>query len=56
MNEFILIQNPLKFVPEDPIDNKAALDQVMVRCRIGAIPETMLTQFIDAYLHHYRGR
>ena len=49
MNEFILIQNPLKFVPNGPIDNKAALGRVMVRRRIGAIPETMLTQFTDAY-------
>ena len=54
INEYISI--PLKFVPNGPTDIKAALDQVMVRCRIGAIPETILTQFTDAYLHHYRGR
>ena len=48
------IQISLKFVPRRPIDNKPALVQVMAWRRIGAkpLPETMLTQFTDAYMQH----
>ena len=54
MNEkiFILIQISLKFVPKGPIDNKAALVQVMAWRRTDdkQLPEPMLTQFTDAYM------
>ena len=57
MNEnfSILIKVSLKFVPEDPIDNKAALVQVMAwrRTDVKPLPEPMLTQFTDAYMRHY---
>ena len=45
----------LKFVPKGPIDNKAALVQIMAWRRTGdkPLPELMLTQFTDAYM---RGR
>ena len=56
MNEkfFILIWISLKFVSKIPIDNKAALVQVMARCWIGdkPLPEPMLTPFTDAYMRH----
>ena len=56
MNEnfFILIRISLKFVPKGPIDNKAALVQVMARRQTGdkPLPELMLTQFTDAYMRH----
>ena len=44
------IQVSLKYVPRSPIDNEAALIQVMARRRIGDKPlsEPMLTQFSDA--------
>ena len=50
----ILIKISLKFVPKGPIDNKAALVQVMVWRRTGdkPLPEPMLTQFADAYMLH----
>ena len=44
----------MKFVPKGPINNKSALVQVMA-CRLfGAkpLPESMLTQFTDAYMGH----
>ena len=47
----ILIQISLKFVPKGPIDNKAALVQVMAWHLKGDKPlsEPMLTQFTEAY-------
>ena len=44
----------LKCVPKGPIDNKSALVQVMALCRTGKmpLPETMLTQSINAYMQH----
>ena len=53
-NDIIPIQISLKFVPRSPIDNKPALVQVMVWCRIGdkPLPEPMMAQFIDAYMRH----
>ena len=48
--EKIPIQVSLKYVPRSPIDNEAALIQVMARRRICDKPlsEPMLTQFSDA--------
>ena len=48
----ILIQISLEFVPKGPIDNNAALVQVMAWCWIGdkLLPEPMLTQFTDTYM------
>ena len=53
-NDWIPIQLSLKFVPRSPIDNKAALVQVMAWCRTGAKPllEPMQTQFTAAYMRH----
>ena len=53
-NDIIPIQISLKSVPVSPIDNKAALVQVMAWCRTGdkPLPEAMLIQFIDAYMRH----
>ena len=57
VNEYfsILIKISLKFVPEDPIDNEAALVQVMAwhRTDVKPLPEPMLTQFTDAYMRHH---
>ena len=53
-NVRISIQFSFKFVPKRPFNNKSALVQVMA-CRLfGAkpLPETMLTQFTDAYIRH----
>ena len=49
---FIIIS--LKYIPKGPIDNKAALVQVMAWCRIGDKPlsEPMLIEFTDAYMRH----
>ena len=46
----IAIQISLKYIPRSPIDNKAALVQVMAWRRIGDKPlsEPMLTRFSDA--------
>ena len=56
MNEkfCISIQISPKFVPKNPIDNKSALDQVMVWRRTGdkPLPDPMLTQFTEAYMRH----
>ena len=57
MNEklCILIRISLRFVPEDPIDNKSALVQVMDWRWTGGKPllEPMLIQFTDAnYMGH----
>ena len=53
-NDRILIQISLKYVPRCPIDNKAALVQVMGWHRIGDKPlsEPVLTRFSDAYIRH----
>ena len=50
---WILIRSSLKFVPKGPIDNKAALAQVMTWRRKGdkLLPEPMPTQF-TAYMRH----
>ena len=51
---FISIQISLKFVPKGSIDNKAVFVQVMAWRRKGdkPLPESMLTQFTDAYMRH----
>ena len=53
-NDRIPIQISLKYVPRSPIDNKPALVQVMVWRLFGAkpLPEPMMIQFFDAYMHH----
>ena len=53
-NDRIPIQISLKFVPRSPIDNKAALVQVMAWRRTGdkPLPEPMMAQFADAYMRH----
>ena len=54
MNEMfsILIRISLKFVPMGPNDNKPTLVPIMAWRRIGdkTLSESMLTQFIDAYM------
>ena len=47
----IFNQISLKFVPNDSINNKSALVQVIVCCLYGAmsLAEPMITQFIDTY-------
>ena len=56
MNEkfCISIWISLKFVPKGPIDNKAALVQIMAWHLTGGKPflEPMLTQLTDAYMQH----
>ena len=49
----IYTQIPPNFVPEDPIDNRSALVQVMAWHQTGAkpLPEPMMTQFTDVYMH-----
>ena len=44
----------LKFIPKGPIDYKLALVQVVTWHRTGEkpLPESMLTQFTDAYIRH----
>ena len=51
-NDRIPIQFSLKFVLRSPIDNKPALVQVTDWHRTGdkPLPESILTQFIDAYM------
>ena len=51
---WISITISLKFIPKGPIDYKSALVQVMAWHRTGenTIPESMLTQFTDAYIRH----
>ena len=53
-NDRIPIPISLKFVPKSPTDNKAALVQVMAWRWTGdkPLPETVLTQFTDAYIRH----
>ena len=54
-NGRIPIQISLKFVPKSPIDSKPALVQIMAWCRTGdkPLPESMMTQFTDAYIRHW---
>ena len=51
-NESVWIS--LKFIPKGPIDYKSALVQVVAWHRTGEkpLPESMLTQFTDAYIWH----
>ena len=50
----ITITISLKFIPKGPIDYKSALVQVVAWHRTGEkpLPESMLTQFTDAYIRH----
>ena len=43
-----------KFIPKGPIDNKAALMQVMAwhQANDKPLPKPMLTQFTDTYMPH----
>ena len=52
---WIPITISLKFVPKGPIDYNSALVQVIVawhRTGEKPLPESMLTQFTDAYIRH----
>ena len=51
---WIPITISLKFVPKGPIDYNSAPVQVVAWHRAGEkpLPESMLTQFNDAYLRH----
>ena len=53
-NDWILIQISLKFVYRSPIDNEPTLVGVMAWHWTGdkSLPESMLTQFPDAYMQH----
>ena len=55
-NESVWIPIPisLKFVPKGPIDYNSALVQVVAWHRAGEkpLPESMLTEFNDAYIRH----
>ena len=50
----ILIQISLKFILKGLTDNTSALVQVMAWGQTGdkPLPESMVTQFIDAYMRH----
>ena len=52
---WISITISLKFIPKGPIDYKSVLVQVMAWHRTGEkpLPESMLTQFTDAYIRHW---
>ena len=51
---WISITISLKFIPKGPIDYKSARVQVMAWHRTGEkpLPESILTQFTDAYIRH----
>ena len=51
---WITITISLKFIPKGPIDYNSALVQVEAWHRAGEkpLPESMLTQFNDAYIRH----
>ena len=51
---WISITISLEFIPKGQIDYKSALVQVMAWHRTGEkpLPESMLTQFTDAYIRH----
>ena len=53
-NDRIQIQLSLKLVLKGPIDDKAALVQVMAWRRTGdkPLPEAMITKYTDAYMRH----
>ena len=53
-NSCISIKIALKSVRKGSVDGKRSLVQVMAWCRIGnkPLPEPMVTQFIEAYVHH----
>ena len=53
-NDRIPIQISLKYVSMSPIYNKSVLVQAMAWRRTGdkPLPESMMTQFIDAYMRH----
>ena len=53
-NDIIQFRILVKFIPRSPINNKAALVQVMAWHRIGEkpLPELMMTQFTDTYMRH----
>ena len=52
-NESVSITILLKFIPKGPIDYKSALVQVVAWYRTGEkpLPQSMLTQFTDAYIY-----
>ena len=50
----ISIRISLKFVSECPIDKKK--NSILALNRRQPLPESLLTQFTDAYVRHYRGR
>ena len=51
---WISIAISLKFIPKGPVDYKSALVQVIAWHRTSEkpLPESMLTQFTDAYIRH----
>ena len=53
-NDWILISISLNCIRRSPIDNKLGLVQVMAWRRTGdkPLPETLLTDFTDAYMQH----
>ena len=53
-NVCISIQISLKFVLKGPVDDTSALDQLVFWYQTGdkPLPESMMAQFIDAYVHH----
>ena len=53
-NVWILIKISLKFVPRGPVDNMAALVQIMTWWQRGnkSLFEPMMAKLIDAYMHH----
>ena len=53
-NESVWISITISLIPKGPIDYKSALVQVMAWHRTGEkpLPESMLTQFTDAYIRH----
>ena len=53
-NDNIPIGISLKLVPRGPVNNKSALIQVMAWRRTGdkPLPEPVMTQFTDVYMHH----
>ena len=57
-NILILIQISRNIVCKGPIDNISPLLQVMAWCRTGdkPLPETMMAQLNDAYMHHPAGK
>ena len=58
MNEnfCILIKISQNFIPKGPMDNKSVLVPLIAWCQTGDKPlsESMLTQFTDAYMWHWR--